>query len=519
MKILIETVKEQGRLLMRSLYSRRWMAIAVTAGVSVAAGVAVSFAPNRYEAKAQIYVDTQKMLKPLMSGLTYQPDVDQQVRMLARTLISRPNVQRLLDSPGLQLTYDRAAEKENLVNRLMTRIKVTPSSGDNYNFYEISYKGDSPENASALVEATVNLFLQSGADEKQRDSEDAGNFIEEQIREYEKKLTEAENRVKEFKIKNFGASGVSPQDYFTRVSVLSEEVAKITTELKAAERARDTYKMSLSGDGFNPISDGIASPAVTELENRLEAQQKRLDELLQRFTDAHPDVVNGRRLVAQLTDELKKIEQDEASGKSTASGMRRTATNPVYQRLKLQLVETEAQVASLRSQLATKQAILEQARSVGDRMPQVEAELAQLNRDYDVIRKNYDALVSRREAASLGMKLSENSQLAEFRIVEPVKVSPAPVFPSRFHLSLIAVVVAMLAGIGAAILADSLHPTVRSLDALRRLSGRPVLGAISLQTSPRHLQIQRAEMRRLTGVLATLMVIQAVWVAWVAAHQ
>jgi polysaccharide chain length determinant protein (PEP-CTERM system associated) len=301
--------------------------------------------------------------------------------------------------------------------------------------------------------------------------------------------------------------------------VLSEEVAKITTELKAAEKARDTYKMSLSGDGYNSITDGMASPAVVELENRLEAQQKRLDDLLQRFTESHPEVINARRLVAQLIAELKNIEQDAASGKTSTNGARRTAINPVYQRLKLQLVETEAQVASLRSQLATKQSILEQARSVGDRMPQVEAELAQLNRDYDVIRKNYDALVSRREAASLGMKLSENSQLAEFRIVEPVKVSSSPVFPSRFHLSLIAVFVAILAGIGSTILADSLHPTVHSADALRRLSGRPVLGTISLQISPRHVQIQRAELRRLTVALATLMVIQAVWVVWVAAYQ
>lgn len=519
MKNFIETVREQGRLMVRSLYGRRWMAITVTTVVSIIAGVAVSFAPNRYEAKAQIYVDTQKMLKPLMSGLTYQPDVDQQVRMLARTLISRPNVQRLLNSPDLQFTHDEARDKEDLINRLMTRIKVIPASGDNYNFYEISYRGDSAENAKGLVNATVNLFLQSGANEKQRDSEDAGHFIEEQIRDYEKKLTDAENRVKEFKIKNFGASGVSSQDYFTRVSVLSEEVAKITTELKAAEKARDTYKMSLSGNGPDSIIDGMASTAVAELENRLEAQQKRLDDLLQRFTESHPEVINARRLVVQLIDELKTIEQDAVSGKSSNSGVRRTATNPVYQRLKLQMVETEAQVASLRSQLATKQSILEQARSVGDRMPQVEAELAQLNRDYDVIRKNYDALVSRREAASLGMKLSENSQLAEFRIVEPVKVSSSPVFPSRFHLSLIAVFVAILAGIGSTILADSLHPTVHSADALRRLSGRPVLGAISLQISPRHVQIQRAELRRLTMALATLMVIQAAWVVWVAAYQ
>ncbi|MBK7744621.1 MAG: hypothetical protein IPI40_13670 [Betaproteobacteria bacterium] len=52
--------------------------------------------PDKYEASARIYVDTQSVLKPLMSGIAIQPNIDQQVMILSRTLISRPNVEKLV---------------------------------------------------------------------------------------------------------------------------------------------------------------------------------------------------------------------------------------------------------------------------------------------------------------------------------------------------------------------------------------------------------------------------------------
>jgi hypothetical protein len=73
-------------------------------GWSAIIGVVVVFKiPDQYEASARIYVDTQSILKPLMAGLTVQPNVEQQVGMLSRTLISRPNIEKLIRMADLDL--------------------------------------------------------------------------------------------------------------------------------------------------------------------------------------------------------------------------------------------------------------------------------------------------------------------------------------------------------------------------------------------------------------------------------
>ena len=60
-------------------------------------------------------------------------------------------------------------------------------------------------------------------------------------------------------------------------------------------------------------------------------------------------------------------------------------------------------------------------------------EFTQLNRDYDIQKRQYESLVSRRETASLTGKL-EDAGVAEFRIIDPPRVTPNPVAPNRLLL-------------------------------------------------------------------------------------
>jgi polysaccharide chain length determinant protein (PEP-CTERM system associated) len=518
--LTMEAQLQTLRSIAMAVRKHRWLTLGVAGLVAVAATIAIAFVPNRYVATARVYVDTETVLKPLMTGLTFQPDIDQQVRMLARNLVSRPNIERLVANPSLGFGGLNAGARDELVTRLTEQIKVAPTGEGN--IYQVSYRGGSPEAARRIVAAIVDLFAHSGAGTKQRDSRDAGRFIEDQIHDYERKLTDAENRLKDFKVRNFGVSGVAHEDFFTRMSALTDEVNKLRLELGAATQSREAYQRQLTSE--DPLLPPELVPKTVEPvaqdtpQVRLDAERKRLDELMNRYTDNHPDVIDSRRIIARLEAEVRRRSEAEERAREKLGKPGRAPTNPVYQRLRILIAESDARIASLRSQLAIKQEQLSQARAAAGRMPQVEAELSQLNRDYDVIRKNYDLMVARRESALIGMKLDESSQLAEFRVIDPPRASRWPAFPGRLHLALLALVLAPALGVTAAVLADRMRPTFDDARALRMLSGRPVLGTVSHLLTPQAQRHDRRQAWGFTGLALSIFVLQAAWAIWIAMH-
>jgi polysaccharide chain length determinant protein (PEP-CTERM system associated) len=505
----VNQIVEEALIALRAIWRRRWLAIAVMWGVALVGFAVVWIMPNRYEANARIYVDTQTVLKPLMQGLAFQPDTDQQVRMLAKTLVSRPNVEHILKATRANVPATGIAH-EQAIDQMIDRIKVDGGG----NLYVISVKDTDPTAAKAVVAALVDLFVGNGTQAKQRDSSEAGSFIDEQIKTYETKLSEAENRLKDFKIRNFGVSGVSTQDYFARTSTISDEVTRLQIAYAAAAQSRDALRRELSSEDPHLPADASnpsAPPMPNELDSRIDSQKKQLDELLRKYTEAHPDVISARQTIRQLEAQRAAERAALKNGGHTGSA----ATSPVFQRIRVSLADAEANVASLGSQLAAQQARLAELRASASKAPQAEAELAQLNRDYDVIRKNYEMLVSRRESASLGVKMDESAQLADFRVIEPPHVMPKAVFPDRTALAGLAMLAALALGLGLAWALSLIYPTFSTPRQLEVATKRPVIGMISSVTTPDLTAAQRHDLQRVVLALAVFFVAQGVWIVLV----
>lgn len=498
----------------RAIWRRRWLGLVVAWLVAIGGAAALTLLPDRFEASARVYVDTKSVLRPLLHDLTVEPDVDRTIELLARTLITRPNVEVLVSRSNLAPPEMPKAQRDRIIDSTMREIRVTNPGRDN--IFTFSYRDTTPERARFVVQNLVALFLESDTGMKKVDAESARAFVDEQIKSYEARLTEADDRLKEFKLRNLGLSDIQGRDYFSRMSTLSDEMSKLSLELRAAEQSRDALKRELGGETVSLIPDVLptASPTrLPEFDARLEAQNRQLDELLRRFTDQHPDVVATRRLIARLEEE--KATQMEVLRKAAESKPKAPASaNPVQQQIRLALAESEAQVASIRVRAGDTKAKLAQLRAAASREPQIEAEMKKLNRDYEIIRNAYQTMVSKREKAALSENVDATGS-TQFRVIDPPRASLRPIFPNRQTLALFVLLVALTAGAAAAFLMVQMVPTIDNPGLLRNATQRPFLGSITLLANDDTLRQARGARLGFGSALGSLILVGGAWIAWI----
>lgn len=496
---------------LRGMWNYRLVGLATAWVVGIASFIVVTLVPERYEASARIFVNTDSILKPLMSGLTVLPNDDQRIGMLSRVMITRPNVDRLVREAGLDTKVAAGPEREALIDSVMKRLKFTAEGRQN--IYNLSYRDVDPERAKRAIDKLASLFIEQGKGGKTEDTETARRFIDEQIAVYEQKLQEAEARLKEFRTENLGmAPGEGRTDYFARMAETERMLNQSRLELREAERARDAFRRGLAAATADSGEGGLGPTAlaIADLDARLDAQRRNLDGLLQRFTEEHPDVQGARRVLRELEGQRRSLAQGTRVGDAPiamppppvpgAASASRVATDS----LRVSLAQSEAQVASLSARVGEYSARYDKLKGSATLVPKLEAELAQLNRDYDVNKRNYESLVAKRESVAISTEMQSVGGVADFRLVDPPRVSPGPVMPNQTMLFPFALVFSLCAGLAAAYIAREVRPAFYDGRALREATGLPLLGVVTLNETESRRQENRRGVVQFVGAVGGL---------------
>ncbi len=455
------------------IWRNRWYMMLAAWLVSIVGWGYVYQLPDQYEASARVNVDTQSILQPLLRGLTIGTNSRQRVVLVTRTLLSRPNLEKLTRMTDLDLVATTPQEMEELLDDLADDIDI--STTREQDLYTISYSDSDPQLAKRVVQSLLTIFVESTLGESRQETDNAQEFVEGQIKEYEAKLREAELRLADFKRANVGLMPGSGEDYYGQLKAAMADLRQARLTLREAQNRRNQLKQQMEDDEDSYLMFSELQPgAGSALDMRIQGLSERMDDLLLKYTEKHPDVVEIKQLMATL--EQQREEERELMDEMDMG----PADNPVYQQMKMQLVQADAQLSSIRARVGEYQHRVNQLKELVDTIPKIESEFKQLNRDYEVNQNNFQTLLARREAANISEQAEISGDQIKFRVVDPPRVPLSPSAPNRPLLMTGVLLFSFIVGAALALFLYLLRPTLDSPGTVMDIIGKPVLGAISM---------------------------------------
>lgn len=464
-------------------WMRRWYMLGWAWVFCVVGWFAVAFVPDRFESTARVYVDTESMLKPLLRGLAVDTNTLQQIEVMKRTLITRPNLEKVARLVDLDVSVKNQLEADRLISHMRKNITIL---SDRSNLFTFSYRHGDAAIAKGVVEALLKIFVESNLGNSRKRLDSAAKFIDEQLEYYGGELNKSENALAEFKRLN---ADILPggANYHATLARLKSAYETNNSQYRDAVNRLRSLQSQLAA-----VPEYIASnntnlarrgpPAI--MESRMYEVAKKIDDLLLKYTKQHPDVINAKLLYEDLKQKFDAEQEalmkrlDEDSGDATGQRM----VNPNYQTLQLQVVQQRAETAMLAGQVARRKAKIDQLKAKSDKVPGLEAELNKLTRDYGVIKRNYEQLLGRKETASISGSRDTKGEKVQFRIVDPPRLAGSS---SGIKRSLLLSGV-FLAALGSAafigMLIVKFDVTIFSTQRLVEVSGYRVLGEVMMET-------------------------------------
>lgn len=463
----------QVPVLREELRRRPVMLASIFAAIALTALLLGSMIPKKFSSSTTILVEESNIIQPLMEGRAVSTGVADRAGISREVAFSRRVMQEILKTGGWMASNPTPLQQDKLIEKIITRTDI---SNPRANLIQISYTDPDPERAFLVTRRFAEMVIEESLATKERESRAAYEFIDQQVRQYHAKLTDAEAKLERYRNANPDARPGVEADVNARIGELRRQVETAKIELIDLRSEEAALQAQLSGESEVSAVNTIASSYRARL---IELQAER-DRLLLTFTEQHPDVVRTQHQIRDLEEALRRETERRETRSAGQPGAFNASSefNPLYGELKSKLAQAQRRTAATASRIATAEGMLanELARSSG--IASSESALAELTRDYEVNRDLYQDLLKRRENARVSMNLDAERRGLSFRIQEPAAL---PLRPAGLRLLYVAIAGLVLAVAVPLLLLFGLvrfDPRVRTPAQIEKLAGLPVLGAI-----------------------------------------
>lgn len=521
----LHDVYQQIKSVAYGIWRKRWYMMATTWLICLVGWGLVSTMPYRYESSAQIYVDTEAILPTIVRGLGINIDVSRRIEAVKSQLVTRSNLESIIRRTEY---LEQLSTSDSLMNQLVadmqSDIRVTALQGGLYSIkYEISDGRLSDRQRAEVARNVVNnllaIFLEGGNESDKGSNATAQDFLDQQIKDYEDRLSAAETAHAKFKQDNIEYIG-GQGSFLTRHDEAKEELRKTRNDIGEMNVTLTTLQEQIQNvpatirEAKSSRSRGGGDD--DPLQSRISDLQKKLDQLRALgYKDKHPDVRNLLLQITTLEEEQKTKQSQIAAELSASAEAGKTSNyttetpNRLYEQLMFNIIDTRTKVKTLEQREIEQQKLVAEMEEKAKRVPEIEAQESQLQRDFAQLRSRYNDLLEKKQDLDLQVDVESSNETVSLRIVEQPNLPTRPSGPPRLLFMSGMLVFALMSGVGFALVLSVLRPVVLTVEQLRSQFDLNVLGNVSRSLSEEETRQRSVELLMFAGATAMLFVVFA----------
>ena len=300
------------------------------------------------------------------------------------------------------------------------------------------------------------------------------NFLQQQMDQAEKKISDSEKALNEFREKEklivtseTGSGGLLEQlgDMQSQFMQTEYEMEYTKAQLEALNE-----KINEKKQNSNFTSDMINSPQIDKLRSRLMELQLSLNAKLETLTEKDPEVIALKQKVdvatKQLQAEFEKIRKE--------SGI--TSLDPIseLQNSIQESISLDTKLKGLEYKTALWEKRIEEFRKEHPEIAAKQMEFVKLKRQCRVLEQNYMSLTDKYNE----MLLLEQMKTSELEIIDKASLPESPIKPREKLTLLLAGILGVMLGLGAAFFLEYLDDSIKLKEDVERFLKLPIMGTI-----------------------------------------
>lgn len=488
---------------LEAAYRRKWLVMAPAVLGTIIAALVAWLMPSYYSSTTLILVEQQQVPSSYVTPTDVTP-FNQRLNTIRQQILSRPNLERIINEFNLYRTNDgllergaaklgidigRPLSRESALNRLVSSLEIRlVGERRAEDAFSISYSGTDPYTTMQVTSALASMFINENLKRREMYAEGTSEFLSDELARAKSDLEAQERAVRDFKERYMGGLPEQLDANLRTLDRLQLELQAVRLEIKSGEDRKVQLEAQLSS-----LVGGTSGAQVNPLAAEMESLQRELTQLLSQYNENYPDVIIIRNRLKELGTLFASNRTGAAEDQAAQLPGPEIRNPEAYSNL----MTFESQLRSLKMR---ERELNENIRALEKRVeetPANEQKFTDLNRNYQISFANYQNLLEKSLNARLAENLEKRQKGERFRIIDPANLPEWPYKPKRSIITLAGAVAGAGLGFGIIFLLEYMSPAFRKPDEFEGLLEFQVLASIpAFQPEPSE---EKGKFGRITG--------------------